>query len=63
MKFYLIFYQKEYNNINLEKLEKIFELNKDEIKKFVNDMILDAELKDKWKKNMLNIIFDDKKQF
>ena len=60
LKCYLIFYQKEYNNINLEMLEKRFELNKDEIKKIVNDMILDGELKAKWKKNMLNIISEDR---
>ena len=41
-------------------LEKRFELNKDEIKKIVNDMILDGELKAKWKKNMLNIISEDR---
>ena len=60
LKCYLIFYQKEYNNINLEMLEKRFELSKDEIKKIINDMILDGELKAKWKKNTLKIISEDR---
>ena len=41
-------------------LEKRFEVDKDEIKKIINDMILDGELKAKWKKNMLNIISEDR---
>ena len=60
LKCYLIFYQKEYRNVSLEMLEKRFELDKDEIKKIVNDMILDGEIKAKWKKNVLNIISEDR---
>lgn len=60
LKCFLIFYQKEYKNIKLSLLEKRFELNEEEIRKIINDMILDGELKAKWRKNILKMISDDR---
>lgn len=55
LKCHLIFYMGEYESFDLEQLSKRFEIQKNETKNIINDMILRKQIKAKWNDNYLMI--------
>ncbi len=53
LKCYIIFYMNEYQSFELNKLSKRFDIDKNEVKNIINDMILTGKIKAKWNDNYL----------
>ena len=60
LKCYIIFYMTEYQSFELNKLSKRFEIDANEVKNIINDMILRRQLKAKWNDNYLLMKSNDR---
>jgi hypothetical protein len=55
LKCFIIFYSNQYSSFSLENLSKKMQLDKQIVKKIVNEMILDRTINGKWNNNTLHI--------
>ena len=53
LKCYIIFYMNEFQSFELNKLSKRFDIDKNEVKNIINDLILNGKVKAKWNDNYL----------
>jgi len=60
LKCYIIFYMTEYQSFELDKLSKRFEIDANEVKNIINDMILRRQIKAKWNGNYLLMKSNDR---
>ena len=60
LKCYIIFYMTEYQSFELNKLSKRFEIDANEVKNIINDMILRRQIKAKWNENYLLMKSNDR---
>ena len=60
LKCYIIFYMSEFQSFELNKLSKRFEIDSQEVKNIINDMILRKQIKAKWNENYLLIKSNDR---
>ena len=60
LKCYIIFYMNEFQSFELNKLSKRFDIDKNEVKNIINDMILRRQLKAKWNDNYLLMKSNDR---
>jgi len=60
LKCYIIFYMTEYQSFELIKLSKRFEIDSNEVKNIINDMILRRQIKAKWNDNYLLMKSNDR---
>ena len=60
LKCYIIFYMTEYQSFELIKLSKRFEIDANEVKNIINDMILRRQIKAKWNDNYLLMKSNDR---
>jgi translation initiation factor 3 subunit C len=60
LKCYILFYMTEYQSFALDKLAKRFEIEVNEVKNIINDMILRRQIKAKWNDNYLLMKSNDR---
>ena len=60
LKCYILFYMTEYQSFELGKLAKRFEIEVNEVKNIINDMILRRQIKAKWNDNYLLMKSNDR---
>ena len=60
LKCYIIFYMNEYLSFELNKLSNRFEIDENEVKNIINDMILKRQIKAKWNENYLLMKTNDR---
>jgi translation initiation factor 3 subunit C len=60
LKCYIIFYMNEFQSFELNKLSKRFEIDANEVKNIINDMILRRQIKAKWNDNYLLMKSNDR---
>jgi len=60
LKCYIIFYMNEFQSFELNKLSRRFEIDANEVKNIINDMILRRQIKAKWNDNYLLMKSNDR---